>query len=131
MAPAAPVAPAAQVAPHPIRRVGSGSVNLLGMAALGATFAGFLSYQRNPDVLTTGIAVVLTFFGTVLALYVLHLAFRVAVLGLKVAIPAAVLLAIGCGYDWPWAESAVDWLMAVGSKGAQVADQQWTQWRAR
>ncbi len=131
MAPAAPVAPAAYVAPPPIRRVSRGSVNFLGMAALAATFAGFLSYERNPDVLKTGVAVVLTFFGTVLALYVLHFAFRVAVVALKVVIPVAVLLAVGCACDWPWAESTVDCLMAVGSKGAQVADQQWTEWRAR
>lgn len=100
------------------------------MAALAATFAGFWSYERNPDVLKTGVAVVLTFFGTVLALYVLHFAFRVAVVALKVVIPVAVLLAVGCACDWPWAESTVDCLMAVGSKGAQVADQQWTEWRA-
>jgi len=108
-----------------------GSVNFIGMAALGASFAGFLSYQRTPDALTTTIAVVLTFLAALVVLNVLQLALRLAIKALKVVIPAAVLLAVGCAYDWAWAQATVDWLLAVGSEGAQAADQQWTAWRAQ
>lgn len=101
------------------------------MAALGATFAGFLSYGRNPDALTTAVAVVLTFFGTVVALYVLHLAFRLFVLLAKIAIPFALLLVFGNAGGWDWAEDTTDWLLAAGEKTAVAADEQWREWRSR
>ena len=101
------------------------------MAALGATFVGFLSYGRDPDVLTTTIAAGGTFLATWVALYALHIALRVTVMIAKVAVPVAALLFVGCLLDWQWAESLVDWLGWLSSKGAEVADQRLAEWRNR
>jgi len=101
------------------------------MGLLGGAFAGCLSHLQTPDALTTAVAVVLTFAGTVLALNLLNLALWVAMKAAKVAAVLGVLLAIGCVYDWPWAEAAVDWLLTAGARGAGVVWDQLVQWRAR
>lgn len=125
-APAPPPPVAARIAPRVLK---SDSVSFFGMAALGATFVGFLSYGRDPDVLTTSFAAGATFIGTWVALYALHIALRLTVMIAKVAVPLGALLLLGCVLDWQWAESAVDWLSWLSSKGAEAADQRLTEWR--
>jgi len=98
---------------------------------LGAAFAGFISYVRNPDLLSTAFAVGLTFLGALLALHVLHFAFRLAVLLGKIAIPVVAILLIGCALHWPVAETAVDWLRAAGHQGVDLAARGWTALQAR
>jgi hypothetical protein len=127
--PAAPV-PLAHPAPPPLRIVHE-TGSFPGIAALGAALAGFVTWQRSPDVLTTAIAAGVTFLGALIALHVLHFVFRVlAGLG-KIALPIAVLLLVGCALDWPWAEHAVDWLWHAGRQGVQAAQQGWTTLQAR
>lgn len=132
---AAPAPPAPPAPPPPAlalvraRVTDKGSVSFVGMAALGATFVGFLSYGRDPDVLTTSVAVGATFIGTWIALYALHIALRLTVMIAKVAVPVAGLLLLGCVFDWQWAESVVDCLGWLTSKGAEAADQRLTEWR--
>ncbi|MFT4843950.1 MAG: hypothetical protein ACI8UD_002017 [Planctomycetota bacterium] len=128
-APAPPAPPLPARASVIARVADKGSVSFVGMAALGATFVGFLSYGRDPDVLTTSVAIVATFIGTWIALYVLHIALRLTMMIAKVAVPVAGLLLLGCVLDWQWAESFVDWLGWLSSKGAEAADQRLTEWR--
>ena len=118
-------------APVAVRAAGKGSASFVGMAALGATFVGFLSYGRDPDVLTTSFAAAATFIGVWVALYVLHIALRLTVIIAKVAVPVAGLLLLGCVLDWQWAESVVDCLGRLSSKGAEAADQRLTEWRTQ
>ena len=56
-------------APVRLRAGGKGAVSFVGMAALGATFVGFLSYWREPDVLATSFAAGATFIAIWVALY--------------------------------------------------------------
>jgi hypothetical protein len=101
------------------------------IAALGATFAGFVSHSRNPDLLATGLAAGVVFFGALIAMYVLHVAFRVTLVLSKFAIPAAAVLLLGCALDWPWAESAVSWLWAAGSESLTAVEHAWSTVGAR
>jgi len=124
-------APVAQPAPPRVRTANDPSGSFSGIAALGAAFAGFLSYGGNPDLLATAFAMGLTFLGALLALHVLHFVFRLAVLLGKVAIPVVAILLVGCALDWPVAERAVDWLRAAGHQGVDLAAQGWTVLQAR
>ncbi len=122
--PSAPApAPAPALAPAPARaRAAKGFASgFTGIAALGAVFGGVLSHHRNPDLLTTGLAVGLTFVGALVALYLLHAVFRVAMVVGKVVVPVALLLFVGCALDWPWAERAVHLLHAASSRGLDLA----------
>ena len=114
-----------------MRVVSSSSHGFSGIAALGGVLAGFLSHGRNPDLLTTAIAAGATFLGALIALHVLHFVFRVAVLCAKVAVPLGVILLVGCAMHWPWAEVAVDWLRAMASQGAALAENGLAALRAR
>jgi hypothetical protein len=40
------------------------------------------------------------------------------------------VLLLGLALDWPWAESAVQWLTAVGRQGLVAAGQAWAALRA-
>lgn len=116
--------------PVPVRVMReSDSVSFVGMAALGATFVGFLSYGRDPDVLTTALASGATFVVTWGALYVLHLALKMTMLAAKMLLPFGLLLAIGCAADWQWAETTVDWISYFAGRGAEVANEQLSEWR--
>jgi len=125
------IAPVAQPAPPCVRIAKEPSGSFPGIAAVGAAFAGFLSYGRIPDLLSTAVAAGLTFLGALLALHVLHFVFRLAVLLVKVAIPVAAILVIGCALHWPVAETAVDWLRAVAHQGVDLAARSWTALQAR
>ena len=125
------IAPVAQPAPPPVRTANDPTGSFSGIAALGAALAGFLSYGRNPDLLSTGIAVGLTFLGALLGLHVLHFVFRLAVLLGKIAIPVVAILVVGCALHWPVAETAVDWLWAAGHQGVDLAARGWTVLQAR
>jgi hypothetical protein len=118
-------------APVRLRAGGKGAVSFVGMAALGATFVGFLSYWREPDVLATSFAAGATFIAIWVALYALHIALRLTVIIAKVVVPVAGLLLLGCVLDWQWAESFVDCLGRLSSKGAEAADQRLTEWRTQ
>ncbi|MCA8965955.1 MAG: hypothetical protein H6838_19900 [Planctomycetes bacterium] len=123
--------PAAPSAPPVVRVVGGASNGFSGIAALGAAMAGFLSYGRDPDLLTTAIAAGLTFVGALIALHVLSFVFRLAVLLGKIAVPVVVILLVGCALDWPWAETAAGWLRTIGSHGLHAAEQGLAALRAR
>lgn len=129
--PSASTAPVAQPAPPCVRTANAPSGSFSGIAGLGAAFAGLVSYGRNPDLVSTAFAVGLTFLGALLALYVLHFVFRLAVLLVKVAIPVVAILLIGCALDWPVAETAVDWLRTTGHQGVDIAARGWTALQAR
>jgi hypothetical protein len=124
------IAAAAQLAPPSVRTANELSGSFSGIAALGAAFVGFLSHSRNPDALSTGIAMGVTFVGAFVALHVLHFVFRLAVMLAKVAIPVVVVLLIGCALHWPVAEVAADWLWAAGHHGAELAARGWSALRA-
>ncbi|MBM4063327.1 MAG: hypothetical protein FJ265_19845 [Planctomycetes bacterium] len=122
--------PHAHPAPPPLPAAhGTGSFPAI--AALGAALAAFLTWQRQPDLLTTTIAAGLTFLGALIGLHVLHFVFRVIAAVGKFVLPIAALLLIGCALDWPWAERAVDWIWHAGRQGLHVAEQGWVTLRAR
>lgn len=125
------MAPVAQPAPVTVRVSNDPAGSFATISAIGAAFAGFVSYAHDPDLLATGFAVAITFFGALIALYVLHVAFRLAVTLGKVAIPAGVILLVGCALDWPWAETTMDWLWTAGSRGVEAAEQGLQTWQAR
>jgi hypothetical protein len=117
-------------APRRARAANDPSGGFAGIAALGAAFAGFVSYSGNPDVLATTIAAGLTFLGALVALHVLHFVFRVAVVVGKIAIPVTAILLVGNALDWGWAVTATDWLLAAGGKALAFAQHAWSGWRA-
>ncbi len=123
-----PVPPPAPASP-PARRDSSAGITAL--AGLGAAFAGLLSHGRNPDLLTTSIAVGITFAGAFVGLHLLRLLLRLVAAVGKVAIPVAALLLIGCALDWPWAQTAVDWLSVVGGQGVEAAERGWVALRTQ
>ncbi|MEO6596082.1 MAG: hypothetical protein ABIP94_15140 [Planctomycetota bacterium] len=125
------IASVAQPAPPQVRATSAPSISFSGIAALGAVFAGLLSYGRDPDLLTTGFAAGLTFLGALIALHVLRLAFRLAVALGKIAIPAGAILLLGCALHWTWAETAVDWLRVIGIHGVRAAEQGFAAWQGR
>lgn len=98
---------------------------------LGAAFVGLLSHGRNPDPLATGIAVGGTFLVGLVALHVLRFVMRLCASLAKVAIPVAAVLLLGCALDWPWAQTAVDWLQVAGGRGVEAAEAGWAALRAR
>jgi len=101
-----------------------------GIAALGGVFAGWISYDRNPDLLATGIAAGATFLGALLALWALFIVFRVTMVCVRIAVPVALVLTIGCALDWPWAKSTVRGLLKVASQTVAVAERGWEALRA-
>lgn len=127
----ASIAPVVKPAPTRERTAQDPSGGFSAIAALGAAFAGFLSYGRNPDLLSTAVAAGLTFVAALLGLHVLHFVFRLAVVVAKVAIPIVILLLIGRALHWPVAESASHWLMAAGHQGVELAERGWTVLQAR
>lgn len=124
--PPLPVACAAR----PVRQASDPSAVFAGIAALGAGFAGFVSHARNPDLLSTGITVGFTFFAALLALFALHVVYRLAVAGAKIAIPVALVLLIGCALDCRWAKTTVRWLGAAGERGVAAAQHGWSAFAA-
>jgi hypothetical protein len=110
----------------PARAANDPSGTFAAIAALGAVFAGFVSHGRNPDLLATGLAAGIVFFAALIALYVLHVAFRATLVLLRFAVPAAAVLLVGCALDWPWAESAVRWLWAAGNEGLAAVHHAWS-----
>jgi len=121
----------AQPAPSRARTASDPSGGFSGIAALGAAFAGFLSYGRNPDLLSTAVAAGLTFLAALLGLHVLHFVFRLAVLLGKIAIPVVAILLIGCALHWPVAETATHLLREAGHQGVELAARGWTALQAR
>jgi hypothetical protein len=122
--------PAKEAAPRRTRARNDPSGGFAGIAALGAAFAGFVCYGRNPDLLATAIAAGLTFLGALILLHVLHFLFRIAVVAGKIAIPVTAILLVGNALDWSWAETATDWLLAAGGKALSAAQHAWAGWRA-
>ena len=122
--PPPPVPPAAGCTRQGARGLG-GSGGFAGIAALGAGFAGVVAHGRDPDALATAMVVGITFFGAFFGLHLLQAVFRLTVVAAKIAIPGAILLAVGCALYWPWAEVAVDWLRAAGSGGLAAAERIW------
>jgi hypothetical protein len=112
--------------PAPARTSADPTRTFAGIAALGAVFAGFLAHDRNPDPLATALAVGITFFGALVALFALHIAYRLAIASTKLAIPVAVILLIGCALDWPWAETAAQWIRAAGHQVMEAAERGWS-----
>ena len=123
-APAAP--PALPPALPRVRTANNPSGGFAGIAAVGAAFAGILSYGGNPDLLVTAFAVGSTFLGAFVALHVLHFLFRLAMQLGKVAVPVVAILLLGCALDWPVAERAMDWLREAGHQGVDLAARGWT-----
>ncbi|MGE3172167.1 MAG: hypothetical protein AB7O97_06025 [Planctomycetota bacterium] len=117
--PPAPAPPASTPAPARSDPAGSFAV----VAALGGAFAGFVTHGRSHDWLATALAAAITFFGALAALYVLHVVYRLALSGAKIAIPVALMLLVGCALDWHWAETIVRWLRDAGADGVQAAAQ--------
>ena len=101
------------------------------LATLGAGFAGFVSYDRNHDVLLTAMAFGVTFVGAWLGLHVLYVVYRLTVAVGKVALPVGAVLLLGCALDWPWAERAAHWLRAAGSRGIELAEHGFAALRAK
>lgn len=124
------VSSVAQPAPSPARTGNAPAGTFAAIAALGAVFAGFDAHGRNPDWVTSALAAGLTFCSALVTMYVLHFVFRVTLALLKLAIPVAAVLLVGCSQQWPWAESAVQWLAAVGHRGLVAAEQAWVTLRA-
>ena len=85
----------------------------------------------NDLLLATSFAAGTTFIAIWVALYALHIALRLTVIIAKVVVPVAGLLLLGCVLDWQWAESFVDCLGRLSSKGAEAADQRLTEWRTQ
>lgn len=125
------IAPDPRPEPRHLRAAHDHSSGFAGIAAIGAIFAGFASHSRNPDVLATALAVGITFVGALVGLYALHVVYRATVGVAKIAVPAGAVLLVGCALDWPWAETAVHWLCAAGSKGLDLAAHGWAALRAR
>ncbi|HEX5053885.1 MAG TPA: hypothetical protein VFZ65_19055 [Planctomycetota bacterium] len=125
------IASVPQPAPRSVRVANDPSRGFAAIAALGAAFAGIVSHGRHPDVLSTGLAMGFTFLGALIALHVLHFVYRVTVTLAKIAIPVAAVLLVGCALDWPWAETAADWVRAIGSRGVAVAEHAWVALQAR
>lgn len=118
--------------PQPVARASNTpSAAFVGVAALASAFGGFVTYSHDPAILPTAIAASVTFFGALIALHVLHLAFRVTYALGKVAIPVAAILFIGCVLDWQWAETAVDWTQAILSRGVDAAARGWVGWQSQ
>lgn len=125
---------AAELPPPPprrFRRHDDSSAGFAAIAALGAAFAGFISHDRNPDLLVTGVAMGVTFVGAFVALHVLRIVYRITVQLAKVAVPVAAVILLGCAFDWPWAERAADWALRTGSHGAAVAKDTFEALRSR
>lgn len=118
----APVAPPALPQARTQRIPTSGFAAL---AALGAAFAGLVSWHRNPDPLPTALVAGVAFGGAFLGLCALHIVSRLVLAVARVAVPVAAVLLLGCALDWHWAETAVDWLQAAGSRGVDAAARGW------
>lgn len=130
--PAAPPQPApAACASRPPRDANDPSGTFAAIAAVGATFAGFVSWGRNPELLPTAVTVGFVFFAALLALWALHVVYRLAIAFGKIAIPVALVLAIGCALDMRWAEQSVRWLAKAGERGVALAERGWTALDAR
>ncbi len=116
----------------PLPRLACGpSSSYAGIAALAAAFAGIVTYGRESDMLSTALAMGLTFLGAWFVLCVLQFVFRLVVTVTKVVIFAAAILLVGCVLDWHWAECAVDWLRTFGGHAVEAAENGWTAWQAR
>lgn len=129
--PAPPPPPPAAPAHPVVRNANDPSGAFTGVAALSGAFAGFLSYSHEPVILPTALAAGVTFLGALVALHVLNLVFRVTFTLGKFAIPAAVILMIGCALDWPWAETAVHYIGLGWDTAVDATSNAWAMWQTR
>lgn len=121
-----PPLPPAPPAPAACRPTNDPASTFAVVAGLGAAFAGFVTYGRNPDPLATAMMVGCTFFILLAGLFVLHIVYRLAISVTKVALPVALVLLVGCALDWHWAERAVHWLRVAAHQGVVAVERGWS-----
>ena len=100
-------------------RASSGSFAIA--SVIGAVFAGFVTESRTGNGMATATAAVVVFVAAFVGLHLLQLVVHACLQLAKVALPAALILALGCALDWPWAEAAATWSIEMAGRGIEYA----------
>ena len=117
-------APPSSAPPQTSSKSGKG-VSAIALVAGG--IAGFAEYSKNGEPVDAVVSGLIVFALVAIAIFVLLFVLKLLVQVAKLAVPVALVLAVGNFLDWQWAEDATAWLAETGGDLVEAAETAWAE----